>query len=75
MKPRDGRRERGTVVTEPVATRSEYQRLWRERSPERQKVLKGRTAARTAAALRVAKRHPDEFAREIRKEEKKRGVA
>ena len=52
-----------------------YMRVYRERqSPEVAKRRREKELARQAAALHVAKAHPDEFAAAIAAEEAKRGV-
>ena len=55
-------------------SRADYMRDYRARRPELAARHNARTKARTAAALAVAKLHPDEFAAAIAREERKRGL-
>ncbi len=70
------RAPRGTVVTEvsQYDDAAEYMRLYRQRNPDYYEQGKQEANARAAAARAVAKRHPDEFERAIRRERKRRGL-
>ena len=52
-----------------------YMRAFRQARPEKYRRGVMSTAARISAALRVAKRYPDEFDAAIREERAKRGLS
>jgi hypothetical protein len=68
--------KRGTIVPEvsQYVDKATYSRLYRARRPKKDLRDRTKVCARAAAALYVAKQHPEEFARAIRREERKRGL-
>lgn len=58
-----------------MESRAEYQRAWRAARPDLSAANRAGTLARYAAALKVAKKHPEEFEKVLRSERKKRGLS